>query len=832
MSEPVGEPRADRGPGPWAPVILVVAALVVFSPVLFGGRTMYPTDITNRLVLPFAAGATDHTVQSTSLTDYVLFYYPARGFQVRSLRARALGLWNPDIFGGQPAFASTGGVALLDPFNLLFLAIPDLGTGLAWRSCLQVTACMLFMYAYLRHLGPGRAASLTGALAFGLNSMYWANVFDWSVSGMLWVPLICLLLDRAMARLSIPDAALAGLTLGAALLASPLQVGFYVGFIACAVAILRWLVWPMDRRQTMARAALLMTAVLLGAGVAAVQWVMTLELIQQSTRLAAGAADISAKHIRTLRESVFATGGLLSFLFPNLAGRIKGSLMISGGLWGGETHWQGFFGVLPFVLALVGVAAVRDRLRLPFIALGVGAVVTVVYTPLMLIVYERFFLVYIFSGCVLAALGADALLRSRADPRRTQSVLKWCTRLGLALLALHASLTVALLVWGDRIEARIHAAVLPTLRANLLGQAYPALYLAKADQFLSDLTLASPQAVGPLVILAAALTLVWLRPRLASGVVGACCVLLTAGDLIFMAWSHVPLVNRSTDPFAPTAASVDELRASVGVARVMSLSAPGGPPVLPLDTAETYGLSSAGGYDNLRPPDLADLVEVSWQTCGDHQVCADPRGSALANVGYFLTDPHIRLPAPRFVLDYDREVRVYRDTWVLPRAFWTANWRVESDRRLALEAARLIDPATDPAVIIDRRPDFGPDRRAKWVKATITQAGQTRVEVAIDAPAPGVLVLSDTYYPGWHADVDGVPAGVLRVNGVARGVAVGAGPHRAVFTYSPRRLTVGAWVSGGTAMGALGIWCAGVITRRRVRGSGGWLPGGSREVSL
>jgi hypothetical protein len=813
MNAPTTEPRAARGAAAWAPIILVVAALVVFWPVLFGGRTMYPTDITNRLFLPFAANATDHTAQATSLTDYVMFYYPARVFQMHSLRAGELGLWNPDIFGGHPAFASSGGVAMLDPFNLLFLPMSDLGTALAWRSCLQVLACMLFMYAYLRHLALGRAASLTGSLAFGLNSMYWANVFDWSVSGMLWLPLICLLLDRALARLSLSDTALAGLALGVALLASPLQVGFYVGFTACALAVLRWLVWPMERRHTRARAAVLLVAVFVGLGVAAVQWVMTLELIQQSTRLAAGASNVSAKHIRTLREAVFASGGLLSFLFPNLAGRIAGSLMISGGLWGGETHWQGFFGVLPFVLALVGVVGLRDRLRLPYIALAIGAVITVVYTPLMLLVYERFLLVYIFSACVLAAIGADALVRSRADLRRMQAVLKWCTSLGVAVLALHAAVTAALLVWGDRIHERIHAAVLPTLRDNYLGQAYPALYLAKADQFLSDLTLANPQTLVPLAFFSAALTLLWRRPRLSARIVAACCVLLTAADLLFMTWTHVPLVNRSTDPFVPAAASIDELRRSTS-ARVMSVPAPEGPPVLPSDTMEAFGLSSASGYDNLRPPDLADLVKVSWRICGD-EMCADPHGSAVANVGYLVTDQHVRLPTPRFVLDYDGEVRIYRDTATLPRAFWTANWRVEPNREAAVEFARSVDPLTDPVVTIDRHPNVEPDPRQRRVEAVITRTGQTRVEVRVDAPAAGVLVFSDTYYPGWLADVDGVRTDVLRVNGVAKGVVVDAGAHRVVFTYAPRRFTVAAWVSGVTAVGALGVWCAGLITRRR-----------------
>ena len=159
---------ADRPRGRWAPILLVVVITVVFSPVLFGGRTMYPTDITNKLFLPFSARALDHDVQETSITDAVEYYYPGRVFQSASFRRGRLPLWNPNVFGGHPALASDAGLTTFDPFNVALL-LPNLGTALAWRSFLQVAACVILMFLFLRHLGLSAAAGVVGGLAFGLN---------------------------------------------------------------------------------------------------------------------------------------------------------------------------------------------------------------------------------------------------------------------------------------------------------------------------------------------------------------------------------------------------------------------------------------------------------------------------------------------------------------------------------------------------------------------------------------------------------------------------------------------------------------------------------------
>ena len=60
------------------------------------------------------------------------------------------------------------------------------------------------------------------------------------------------------------------------------------------------------------------------------------------------------------------------------------------------------------------------------------------------------------------------------------------------------------------------------------------------------------------------------------------------------------------------------------------------------------------------------------------------------------------------------------------------------------------------------------------------------VAIDCDAPRPGLLVLRDTWYPGWQATVDGAETPIYRVNGCFRGVSVPLGRHTVSFTYRPR----------------------------------------------
>jgi uncharacterized membrane protein YfhO len=71
------------------------------------------------------------------------------------------------------------------------------------------------------------------------------------------------------------------------------------------------------------------------------------------------------------------------------------------------------------------------------------------------------------------------------------------------------------------------------------------------------------------------------------------------------------------------------------------------------------------------------------------------------------------------------------------------------------------------------------------------------------APANSFLFLSDAYYPGWNAYVDGVKTEIYRANYAFRAVHLPAGRHTVEFVYAPGSFTVAALISLAALLGVI-----------------------------
>jgi uncharacterized membrane protein YfhO len=113
--------------------------------------------------------------------------------------------------------------------------------------------------------------------------------------------------------------------------------------------------------------------------------------------------------------------------------------------------------------------------------------------------------------------------------------------------------------------------------------------------------------------------------------------------------------------------------------------------------------------------------------------------------------------------------------------------------------------AVDPEAIHSLT-DVGP------TTAVIKAEQRNRVEIETDSTVSGCLVLSDNYYPGWQAFVDGEAVEILRANHTMRAVEVPAGRHTVTFIFAPPILRTSVYV---TAAAALVAGLALVALRRR-----------------
>jgi hypothetical protein len=123
------------------------------------------------------------------------------------------------------------------------------------------------------------------------------------------------------------------------------------------------------------------------------------------------------------------------------------------------------------------------------------------------------------------------------------------------------------------------------------------------------------------------------------------------------------------------------------------------------------------------------------------------------------------------------------------------------EEALALMRDSAFDPrhdlVLDSATVPEGQERQAAQRVAEAATAQVAVTGYApeRVEVEVDTGISGYLVLTDAWYPGWKATIDGEPVPVHRANLYFRAVEVDAGHHRVVYTFHPVSLFVGAGIS-------------------------------------
>ncbi len=148
-------------------------------------------------------------------------------------------------------------------------------------------------------------------------------------------------------------------------------------------------------------------------------------------------------------------------------------------------------------------------------------------------------------------------------------------------------------------------------------------------------------------------------------------------------------------------------------------------------------------------------------------------------------------------------IHVYENKEAFPRAFLVPSARfIEAEdqdaRAESLKAVLELGPGQglrSQAVVEGDPFGFFP-AEGPLPEARVIYRSPEEVEVAFDTPAPGgLLVLTDTYYPGWKAEIDGKEHPVMPADHAFRCVCVPRGSRKVVFSFEPPEVKVGIAVS-------------------------------------
>ncbi|MGH7897039.1 MAG: YfhO family protein, partial [Candidatus Binatia bacterium] len=296
--------------------------------------------------------------------------------------------------------------------------------------------------------------------------------------------------------------------------------------------------------------------------------------------------------------------------------------------------------------------------------------------------------------------------------------------------------------------------------------------------------------------------------------------------VIELAQFSLAYMPRSTDErrLFPPPRFVSKIPRSIAPPRIAAINS--GRPLLLPNSLIPFGIAEIGGYSSLIQGDNSELVRRINLYADPELNRAMPRIRNaysplidLAGIEYLAATEPLETGDGRLELvDFAEDVYLYRNHRAAPRAFIVAKIvardRTGDWRRLSVKEFSHCRYATL------RLPDDTPERRPIGREgcvgsATITEYAPNRVEIHALTPVDGLLVLTDSHFPGWRATVDGVEQPVEKVDGAFRGVRLQAGEHRVRFEFRPVTVLRGAAISLAAMMIAALLVLLGIAANRR-----------------
>ncbi|MCB0154905.1 MAG: YfhO family protein [Anaerolineae bacterium] len=778
------EKRADLG------LVLILALL----PCLFFWRLITPSPADR---MQIAAG------------DFTEQYFPLRAFAAQEWVQGRVPLWNPYLYGGQPALADIQSGALYPPHVLQALLLgwggPLLGyeigfplQALTWQVILHFSIAAVGTYGFGRHLArqsgaPLRRARFAGLIA-SLGFTYSGYLTGFPVQQItilqvsVWLPwvlwgLSVAILNRSpefgfrlVEAASLRPAAWAALAFALAILAGHPQTVLYIFYLSLTYTLL--LGWLISREsasppprspaplRSLARAfSVWLFAILLGSLLAAAQLWPTLEFIRRSLR-----ADLTYQAV----SAGLPLNELIAVLYP--------------GFFGGSPEYVGIASLGLIALAL-GLGWPRPGGVKPAISgqiifwLGAALVSLLLAfggrTFLYSIFYlgipgfdavrqqERAFLIYSFSAAVLAGYGALLVSGPLPKPLRwTYLLLEHRLRrvgaLALAVTMVYIYGATAATVRGDEVNLFVGV-----LRHHLFG----------------------------LLIMAGLLIWLALRSRRWFGRPWMLAVLAgwLAFNLFTVNWRFNLEKPTEPPPFSPNGLT-QFLQTNLSHARLASGGLlPGGN-----SAASVYNLPDLTGNTPLQLAAVERFLREmpSWRLW------------QLLNVRYVLDTRDIADAGLRLVFEEDG-VQVFEMGDPFPPA-----WLVSHTETVAGDEAALARLAADDfdlrhtAIVAEALPE--PLAEASGATVTVTHLTPTHLQAEVQATGWQLLVFSQIDYPGWQATLDGQPVEIRRVNGILQGVLVPAGAHQLDLRFWPVSFWAGSLISGVGLLLWLGLIIIGI----------------------
>jgi hypothetical protein len=745
-----------------------------------------------------------------SARDHYLFFMPRRFFALATLLDGSLPLWNPLNACGVPFLANVQS-SVFYPLSALIYLLP-FPLGYSTFVIVHYILAAMCMYALMRHWNSSPFASVLAGLVFAFGG-YMQSLNDTLafLTATAWLPLILLFFSKALQERRIVYSLVTMLLIGLqvfsgdasfCVLSTMLCTGMYALFVPRSIAAC----------TTRTRAGMLLTVWLGGLLLAAVVLLPFIEYVRFSDR-AAGLAPEEA-----LRWSLHPLE-LFQFVHPYLFGRLVPNTRWFGQLWLDTVY----IGIFPLCFSALYMLYSRSAYKLFLTSLALLGLFLALgsYNPLLSFIMHtmpalrlmqypvKFILLSAFALAVMSGFGVDEFFARMRKRRTIRGILKplllpVCALLAILLAAAAAQEQLFRLFLSVYPDTHYFAPLRDGCFFDLYRGVFFAILLSGGFAALVWCTIclkktpSLPAAIIAIVLCADLFMLgapgdVWLdrqevlRP-------GAVTQALQRDTSLYRIYSLSRIAAGASYSHTPQL-SFDR------VYRVLTQT-------LPPNLHLYHGLASVDEYAemlnvrhyNVFGPVLLHLAGRSDEPAAS-QYCR--KIFSMLNVKYIISPR--ALPELQFELMHDGPVKIYRNQEVWPRVFMAERVIVCSDDATVLK--QLYSADFEPQTVFVPQAELtalplklrtaitseGPHHNTQAV--TVVRYEANRVELQVETKSSGLLVLSDTWFPGWIALVNDTKSPILRVNHTLRAVALKPGISQIEFLYRPLSFIAGLIVS-------------------------------------
>ena len=744
------------------PIILIFAVWFIFSsPYFLKNKVPFPSTYQVNFFAPWNAyPGFSGPVKNNAMPDVISQIYPWKTFTIDTYKNLQIPLWNPYSFSGTPHLANYQS-AVLTPFNLIFFVLPFID---AWSLLVLLQPLMagIFMYLFLRSLKISKEGSVLGSIVF----MFCGFLVSWMAYAtlgyaILFLPLALFAIEKYYQTHRNRFLVLFSLTLPLSFFSGHFQMSIYF-----FIFVISYIIFKFFQTKNTLNTCYLILYTILGLLLSLPQLLPSIELYTQ-----------------TLRSSIFQKievipwGYLPTFIAPDFFGN-----PVTRNDWFGHyAEWNAYVGVLPLMLSFYAIFIKRTQALMYFAIVSLIALLLSFQTPVLDILVSlkipvlstsaasRIIVIFSFCMSVLAGFGLDSLIE-QVKNKKFKSVIYWFLSFLLIFIFIWIIILFKLFIPIDKIIVAKQNFILPTI---LFAVSALAIFLG----FLLRLK----------------------RTSYILNLISLILILIVSFDLLRFAAKWMPFDPR--DKMHPQIPVEKKLHEISGYNRVLTNL--GG------EATTYYKLPSVEGYDAVYIKRYGEFVKYldkgEFGQSFRSVVQFPKRGLYTKEAVNFLGMKYViqkkadgRSPFVFPFWEYQDGVfnRIYNDSSfeifenknAFPRAYLVGKYKVETDSEKIL---KLMFNSTNlrSEVILEEDPKLPLDNRLGF--ARILSYTPNKIIVEANSKGNSILFLSDSYYKGWNAYVDGKNTKIYRADYTFRAVYVPKGIHEVIFKYEPLSFKLG-----------------------------------------